>query len=312
MKKSLLLLLLFTGCHRAHDTIEPQVDYTVQDRYLQMLPEPFTPLSPIEREQPWGQEYLVGQGFAKELDLYRAITAYKRAEFLLPEGYKGRLLEIEYHVIHAYYLGKRYQEVIATFSHSKLRHADESFPAYHDLLVILYESYRKVGEDEHAARMLDYIKQVDPETGHQLTISTALIEADFPTLRHVVTQDPSEKNIAAILETYERKKKDPGTASALNAILPGAGYLYVGQKQSALTSFLLNGLFIGATYLFLHNNNYPAGIITLSFEAGWYLGGIYGAGEQAKLYNERIYETMAHHHLASERLFPVLTLRYNF
>ena len=34
-------------------------------------------------------------------------------------------------------------------------------------------------------------------------------------------------------------KKVIGTAQALNALMPGAGYLYLGQKQSATTAFFL-------------------------------------------------------------------------
>ena len=98
----------------------------------------------------------------------------------------------------------------------------------------------------------------------------------------------------------------------LNAFLPGAGYLYVGQKQSAMTAFLLNGLFIAAAVHFFNHKQYAAGAITLSFETGWYFGGIYGAGESAKLYNERVYERHAYSVLNQEKLFPLLMLRYGF
>ena len=95
-------------------------------------------------------------------------------------------------------------------------------------------------------------------------------------------------------------------------ILPGAGYLYVGQKQSAVTAFLLNGLFIAAAVHFFCKWEIAAGVITTSFEAGWYFGGIYGAGESAKLYNERVYEDLAYPALNRNGLFPVLMLQYGF
>jgi len=50
----------------------------------------------------------------------------------------------------------------------------------------------------------------------------------------------------------------------------------------------------------------------LSFEAGWYFGGIYGAGEEAKYYNERVYEKEANALLNEKKLFPVLMLGHSF
>ena len=101
-------------------------------------------------------------------------------------------------------------------------------------------------------------------------------------------------------------------AQTLNAIIPGAGYLYLGQTQSAFTSFALNGLFLATAGYFVHEHNYAAALITLSFESGWYLGGIAGAKDAAKLYNERLYETHAHHHMRDQKLFPILMLNHGF
>lgn len=115
-----------------------------------------------------------------------------------------------------------------------------------------------------------------------------------------------------LLTSYDAKKKSPCKAQFANGILPGAGYLYVGQKQAALTSFLLNGLFIYAAVYFYTNGNVAAGVITTSFEMGWYFGGIYGAGEAAKYYNERLYERQAYPALSYNKLFPVLMLKYGF
>ena len=84
------------------------------------------------------------------------------------------------------------------------------------------------------------------------------------------------------------------------------------QRLTPATAFLLNGLFIAAAYQFFHRGHIVAGIITTSFEAGWYFGGIYGAGEEAKYYNERIYECNAAQILHQHSLFPVLMLRHAF
>ena len=42
-----------------------------------------------------------------------------------------------------------------------------------------------------------------------------------------------------------------------------------------------------------------AGIFTASLEAGWYLGGINGAGLSAKIYNDRLYSELGKEALSS-------------
>lgn len=315
MKRIILLLLVLfaaVGCYRVPDKIEPQVNYSVQDKYLKSLPPSFPPLSPSEKSEPWGQEYVIAQKFAEHLDLYRAITTFKRSEFLLPPGKQTRLEEIQYQILLSYYLGKRYDEVTQEFIHSALYTATKSFPAYHDLLVIMYESYLETGDTEKAEYVLRVIDHHYPETAKKLRLSTVMIEGNLEEIRVAERCDPSKTYLADLLREYDAKKKSVSKAQTLNALLPGAGYLYVGQKQSALTSFLLNGLFIWAAVHFYTHGHLAAGIITTSFEAGWYFGGIYGAGESAKLYNERLYEKVAHPAMNRNGLFPVLMLKFGF
>lgn len=308
----LFFLLFLTSCYRVPDKLEPEVNYAVQDRFLKQLPPAFPPLSRHELAEDWGKEYLLGQRFAKDLDLYRAITTFKRAEYLLPEDERERLFEIEYQILLCYYLGKRYEEVISSFDHSTLYKTDPSFPAYHDLLIILYESYRETENEAKAEHVFRTIQRYYPETAKKLELGVALIQGDLPVLEEERRRDPSKTYLATILNDYESKKKSVSKAQTLNMLLPGAGYFYVGQKQSAITALLLNGLFIAATAHFFNKGEIAAGVITLSFEAGWYFGGIYGAGESAKLYNERLYEDMAYPALNKNGLFPVLMLKYGF
>jgi len=302
-------LLLFAACHKAPTDIEPKVNYIVQDRYLKELPSPFPPLSAKEKEEPWGREYLIGIHFAHKLDLYPAITAFKRAEILLPENATTRKLEVNYEILLCYYLGQKYQEVIATFEETSLRMADPSFPAFHDLLIILYDSCSQAGEEEKAERIRAMICHYYPEEGEKLALSTALQHADMQKLPAYALENPQ---IHRLLSAYEEQKKSVATAKWLNAALPGAGYWYLGQQQSALTAFLLNGLFIAASVHFFQQGNIPAGAIFTSFEAGWYFGGIQGGGLEAKYYNERLYERLATPFMNQEKLFPVFMLSHSF
>lgn len=287
------------------------MSYALQDQYFLDLPSPFSPLTQEEKEQSWAKEYLIGMGFAHQLDLYQAITAFKRASFLLPKASRERRLELQYEILLCYYLGRKYSDVIDTFEKTDLRFTDPSFPAFHDLLVILYDSYCQEKNSAKAEQMLSYIHQYYPQTAEKLKLSSSLQTANWPEIKTFGKQ-PQYAYVQDLVQSYHHEKKSVSKAKSLNAMLPGAGYLYLGQKQSALTAFILNGLFIGASYYFFHHHNIPAGAIFTSFEAGWYFGGIYGAGEEAKFYNERVYERYATPMMNQRGLFPGLMIQYAF
>lgn len=308
---TVLLIFSLSSCYRVPNTIEPQLTFSAQEHYLKQLPPAFPPLSASEREEAWGKEYIIAERFAKELDLYRAITTFKRAEFLLPPDQRRRLEEIQYEMVLCYYLGKRYGDLIQAFNHSTLYSVGPEFATYHDLLIILYESYLKTNQKQQSEHVLRLLHHHFPESAKKIELSIALTSGDLDILEQEVKEDPSNTALVSLLHSYNEKKKSVSKAQSLN-IIPGAGYLYVGQKQSALTACLLNGLFIAAATRFFQKGNIAAGIITTSFEAGWYFGGIYGAGEAAKTYNERVYEKEADSLLRRERLFPLLMLRYGF
>jgi hypothetical protein len=309
MNKYALLFVLLVGCYRVPDKIEPQINYVVQDNYIKSLSAAFIPLTTIERNSSWGEEYTIGLAFARELDLYRAISTFKRASILIPHKLTERKQEIDYFILYCFYLGNKYRDVINAFENSSLRTVNGNFPAYHDLLIILYESYMKTDDIEKADGILELIDETFPETAKKLEVSTALTTGHIEALDQIRVDDPS---LSALMTAYDKEKKSIAKAQLYNTFLPGAGYAYVGQKQSAFTAFTLNALFIAAAVEFFRHGYIAAGIITTTFESGWYFGGIYGAGEAAKLYNERIYEKKAYALLGNEKRFPILMLRYGF
>lgn len=305
--KTILPLFLLTSCFRVGEELEPQINASVQDRYLKSLPSPFE--HPHEGRQDWEKEEQIGMGFAKELDLYQAITAFKRASFLLPPTDYTRKMQLDYDMLLAYYLGGRYGETLYTFESTSLKKATPQFTPYHDLLVMLYDTHIHFDQPEQADAITDYLSTYDPATAQKLTLSKILRKGDIPALEQAASSYP---DIQTMLSFYKLQKKSTFTAQTLNAFLPGAGYFYVGQTQSAITAFLLNGLFIWSSVYFFQHGNAAAGAIFTSLEAGWYFGGIYGAGQEAKLYNERLYESVATPVMNEGRYFPILMLKYGF
>ena len=307
------LFLCFTcwSCQPNSCCIEPDICFTPPQHLIESLPSPFLPLTVEERFQDWGRELFLGKSFAKQMDLYRALTCFKRALFLIPKKHERRM-EIEYEIFFAYYAANKFQEAIEAFEGSRLIEAPESFPPLNDLLIMLYDAYIKIDLPERACRILALIETRDADTANDLMLETAVIEANFPLIVDAAALSTSNEAVSEFLTAYFSEAKSVTKARTLNAILPGAGYLYVGQTKSAITSFLINALFIGAAYQLFDRGYIPAAIIVTSLETGWYFGGINGAGIEANQYNEILYERIGKDVLAKERLFPVLMLQHGF
>lgn len=304
-----LLIALCGGCSPKSCLLEPKLSYTPQARRFDCLESPFKPLSPAEKKQDWGKELTIGLAFAKEMDLYRAITGFKRAFFLIPRDKEARRLQIAYSIMSCYFIAGKYQDAIDTFETTPLYDAPADFPALDDLMQMVYEGYKQTGQEEKACLIYNMIEKRIPEKAADIDLSEALLAADFPTIAEAAE---SKESVCRFLNEYCCEAKSVKKAQTLNALLPGAGYSYVGQKKAALTSFIINTLFIAAAYEFFDRGYWAAGAITSSLELGWYIGGINGAGLAAKEYNERLYESKAKPVMIQNRLFPVLRLEYAF
>lgn len=270
------------------------------------LPSPFQPLQEEERSTEWGRELYLGLKFAQEEDYYRAITCYKAATFLAPTG---RLPECEYRLVEAYYFAGKYEEAIRIYETGTLGELPLDFCALKELLLMLEDSYQRIGLSAKALRIRCLMEQKFPETASNTETYQAIKEADFCTLNCLAEDNPC---LAGFLANYAFESKSPQKARLYNALLPGAGYLYVGQKQSALTSFIINTLFTWAAYRFFERGYPAAGFITASFECGWYFGGINGAGLAAEEWNRALYEAKGKEFLIQQGLFPVLQFEYAF
>jgi tetratricopeptide (TPR) repeat protein len=308
----LLFCFALSSCYRVPDVLDPRINCQIQEEHFAKLASGFAPLSCEERHSDWGREYIIAHHFADELDLYRAVSTFKRASILLPSDEKARQLEVQYDILLCYFLGGRYEDAIETFDKSALACVDKTFPTYHDLLLVLYECYRELDCKERQERIYQLMEESFPDTAEKLRLSQALREGDLETVQCFADGFPQFSYLDDLLCYYKTNKKSVATAQLLNALIPGAGYLYIGQQKSAFTAFVLNGLFITAAVQFFRHNHVAAGIITSGFESGWYFGGIYGAGEEAKYYNERLYEKKASCILNQHSLFPTLMMQYDF
>lgn len=306
---TLLGCLLLCGCDPNSRLLEPNIQYAPSSQLVEQKDTSFKPLEIDELKQSWGKELLIANRFAREFDLYRAITAFKRAQFLIPQDNRDRRLQMDYSIVLSYYLGGKPLEAIEHFESSLLFTADYTFSAYDDLLIVLYDSYQKIGQPKKAAIVYSRIEIRNPERALNIKLSEAIIQGQLEEIKVRAAQFSGKNEIDFFLKTYEDRALSVRTAQILNGVLPGAGYYYVGQKTTALTSLVINTLFTGAAVHFFLQGNIAAGVITASLELGWYIGGINGAGLAAKEYNERLYEVLSKEILIQKKLFPVLMLQ---
>lgn len=306
------LALTQVSCRPACQKMEPVIVCQLPAYRIHTLPSAFPSLSPAERQQEWARELLMGDVFAKECDFYRAITCYKRALILLPPCETARHLQLDYDLALCYYLGGKYQEAINIFESGDLSQANPDFPAFNHLLLIVYESYLQIKQEEKAACVLEVIRKFSPETADDLLLYESLKSGEIERSRCLISQHRDTEAMQMDFAFYDQFAKSPQKARLLNAVLPGAGYYYVGQRRSAMTSFIINTLFTAAAYQFFRNGYPAAGAITASIEAGWYLGGINGAGIEAQEFNTRLFEGVSKKILTEHDCFPVLMFETSF
>lgn len=287
---------------------QPEICFFPGERLLHSLPSAFPPLDEEEMKTEWGKELYIGSRFIQELDYYRALSSFKRAQFLIQSDH-FRHTQIEFNIFQAYYLAGKYADALLAFDNSQLAQISLQFTSLDELLIMLYDCYIQTNQIDHAIRILCLMETRDSEKAERLKLNLMLKNADFPLLEK---EAESHQDLNCFLEGYYSFTKSPKKARLLNALLPGAGYYYVGQEKAAFTSFIINALFAAVAYKFFDEGYWAAGLITAGIEAGWYFGGINGAGIAANEFNERVYECQAKDFMIRQKLFPILMFQYAF
>lgn len=308
----LFLGSLLCGCQRTCEDFEPHINYYPTACLLESRSSAFHGLSPAEGHTDWGKEMRTGYAFIAEQDYYRAISSFKRALVFLPVDHKAQKLQLQYGIVQAYYLGCKYDSAIEAFEASDLCFSQKDFPAHRDLLIMLYDCYVQDEREGKACEILAILQADFPEDADRISLSSAFGKADFPTILEVASRRPDAADFHSFIGEYSCLAKSENRAQLYQTLLPGAGYYYVGQKKAAVTSFLVNALFMWASYRFFERGYPAAGAITASLEAGWYFGGINGARLAAREYNLAVYETNGREFMRCRNLFPILMINTSF
>lgn len=218
--------------------------------------------------------YLIDNGFYSD-----AIIEYKRITFFDPT-IKSRSLEINY--IRSLFALSKYEDVIYSIRNS----------SYYDdniFRIKLSESYFKLGDFNMALSVIENFnspKALDLKGFLNTNLDDlksaednySLINSDY------IFFDYIEQNKKTISDLKKINYKSKNIAGLLG-IIPGGGYLYSGQKATALTSLLLNSIFCYATITSIKSENYGIAGLTGVFGTAFYIGNIFGGIKSVERYN---------------------------
>jgi outer membrane protein assembly factor BamD (BamD/ComL family) len=254
-----------------------------------------------------GQEASAGQGdrdklfgFAESLfaegDYYRAITEYKRFNYLYPVDI---LVEkADFRIGECYFKAGRRSEAIDSFNVFIRQYPAGALRP--DALYLKGQAEKEQKRYTDALTTFDeLIRTGDANYRDRALYAQALVllaQQDWQRARETFASLPQESPLYPSAIIYSDglgrmdglPRKSPALAGTLAAVLPGAGHLYAERPRDALVSFLLNGSFIWAAVELFRNNNNVAGGIVAFFELGWYGGNIYSAVGSAHKYNQRV------------------------
>ncbi|MGE0550054.1 MAG: hypothetical protein AB7R00_23510 [Kofleriaceae bacterium] len=140
------------------------------------------------------------------------------------------------------------------------------------------------GGDHRAARTA--LAKLPPPRAAAIRALGQLDDADA--FAHAITglDDRMRARAIAIERRYrDARERSPAFAGVLSALLPGTGQLYAGSFQAAAVTFVLNGLFIGATVELARERHYFTATAAGTVASFFYVGGIMNAVDLARRRN---------------------------
>ena len=221
-------------------------------------------------------------------DYYRAITEYQRYLFISPDSKEIDFANLK--IALAYLEGKDYDIAFESLDNianqpdnnfaqtARLRLAGGLYSAkeYNNAISVVSPTIREPDNKQEIDIFLGLCQLHNGNRQQAETYFTS-IRNNKPLISDLLNACNQYDNIP------QKKKWLAGTMSAL---LPGSGQLYVKRPHDAAWAFLLNSVFLSATYYAFQNDETVAGIFAASLEAVWYTGNIYNAANGARKYNQ--------------------------
>jgi hypothetical protein len=235
-------------------------------------------------------------GFARSLhaqgDFYRAITEYKRALFTCPDESSSVRDEAILGIGGALYSGEEFSRS-AEWLRSSVSELSDSVSRKSGLR-LLYRSLLSANDGEEIPAVMRQFDDNSSEARLYVGLSAAqqgrwtAASMLFDSLRSdSAVAGRAAEFLSIASEGYGAGWKSTTKASILG-ILPGAGYWYSGHKQTAIASFVVNAVFIGATAQAFDSDQDVLGGFLAVVSLSWYAGNIFGSAQAAHRYNQNL------------------------
>jgi TolA-binding protein/TM2 domain-containing membrane protein YozV len=236
-----------------------------------------------------------------EGEYFRAITEYRRFLFTYPADPRASM--VLFRIGQAFFRGESYAEALKTFQELERRDPDGPYGQQ----ARLWQGESLLRQAQYAAAEQIYTRFIDQTEQASLT-PYAHYQRGWTFLYRRQWQEaaqswqrvppdhplyPAAQQLVSEAQAGERlPQKSPALAGLLSGVLPGSGQLYNGRLGDALLAFLLNGLFIAGTIEAIDQGELAVAGVLSFFEAGWYVGNVYGAVNGAHKHNRHATETM--------------------
>jgi len=228
-------------------------------------------------------------------EYYRAITEYYRLLYNCEKtDQKINLLK---NIGLSYYQGEDFEGCIDFLKSNRLSFLSDSLVS-NEMDLLISNSYYRIGQYSNVISILNwqYLKSSEYFKDKFLFLSGISysrlfqVEKAIDQMKHI-QQKSTKKEVADRFVIYFQdlnnvSNKSPFLAGTLSAIIPGSGYLYSKHYETALTSFIINGLIIWAVHDAIKEKQYGIASAATVFGLGWYIGNIEGSAKAAVKQNE--------------------------
>jgi len=229
-------------------------------------------------------------------EFYRAITEYRRFIEYFPDDY--RINNAYARIAESYFYGERHREAISWSR--KMIQATMQPEFLVRARILAGDSYLKLGNYRSAMKNYSAVLKLDEIDRHYLDLShmklglCLLHEEDWEDASDEFTKVNANSSYFEKAQLFSKealqgrnlKQKSRSLAGVLS-VIPGLGYVYTGNYQTGIASFVVNSLLIWGAHNSFRKGNKAAGFVFGFFGLGFYSGNIYGSINSASNYNER-------------------------
>ncbi len=166
-------------------------------------------------------------------------------------------------------------------------------------------------KNETARNFIQTNQHISTERKHFYQAFSYLLDEDYKKSEQILSEIPATESSIIPLRSFSQegihlKRKSPGLAMAMSAIVPGSGKFYTGDWKDGIISVLTIAAASFTAYrgFHVHGTDKAYGWIYGTMATGFYFGNIYGSYTSAKRYNKRQSDKLAQKVRAAFALQP--------